>query len=181
MGFDDRDAFVEAFKAHGSPLDGRQLGQLIRDKAAAFQEVIAAGVPAYPGVVELIRETAAQLPLALCSGALPSDIDPILAQLGIASAFDVIVTAAEVSASKPDPASYALAVARLADRHPRLQIEPGHCLAIEDTPAGIASATGAGVAVLALTNSYPESMLAGAVLVVPSLVGITLSELKLLL
>jgi beta-phosphoglucomutase len=181
MGFDDRDAFVAAFKAAGRGLDAPALDRLIRDKAAAFQEVIAAGVPPYPGVVDLVREIAAEHPLALCSGALPSDIEPIIAGLGIATSFDVIVTAADVSASKPDPASYALAVARLAECHPGLVVEARECLAIEDTPAGIASATGAGVAVLALTNSYPEAMLTGAVRIVSSLAEVRLSDLRRLL
>jgi beta-phosphoglucomutase len=181
MGFDDRDAFMEAFTSAGRALDGQMLEWLIGDKAAAFQQIISVGVTAYPGVVELVGEIAAQLPLALCSGALPSDIEPIISQLGLASAFSVIVTAADVSASKPDPASYALAVARLAERHPTLQIEPRHCLAIEDTPAGIASASGAGVAVLALTNSYPAAHLASAIRIVPSLADVRLADLRQLL
>ncbi|HEX9024500.1 MAG TPA: HAD family phosphatase, partial [Geobacteraceae bacterium] len=40
---------------------------------------------------------------------------------------------------------------------------------IEDTPAGIASAKGAGLKVLAVTNSYAEQELAGADRVVSSL------------
>ncbi|HZV81371.1 MAG TPA: HAD hydrolase-like protein, partial [Geobacteraceae bacterium] len=55
MGFDDRDAFREAFKVHGLRLRDGQLSELIDAKAACFQEVIAAGVKPYPGVVELIR------------------------------------------------------------------------------------------------------------------------------
>ena len=62
---------------------------------------------------------AAGRPLALCSGALRSDIDPILAQLGVARCFDVIVSADDVRRSKPDPESYALAFARLSRDTPR--------------------------------------------------------------
>ena len=153
---------------------------LIDEKGRAFQRTIATGVEPYPGVVELIRSIAGNLPLALCSGALPSDIHPILTQLGIDGAFDVIVTAADVAASKPDPESYALAVARLAARFPDHGDHSRTCLAIEDTPAGIASATGAGLKVLAVTNSYPEERLGGACKVVQSLVGIDLEGLRLL-
>ena len=181
MGFDDRDGFHEAFRAGGRPLAAGELDDLIERKAQAFQEIIASGVPAYPGVVGLVREIAGTLPLALCSGALPSDIEPIVRQLGIDSAFDVVVTAADVAASKPDPASYALAVERLAARFPQNgAIAPRTCLAIEDTPAGIASATGAGLSVVAVTNSYPADRLSGAVRVVDSLAVLTLSDLKTL-
>lgn len=180
IGFDDRDAFREAFNAGGERIDERVLRDAIDEKARAFLRAIASGVEPYPGVIPLIRSLAGNLPLALCSGALPSDIHPILKQLGIDGAFDIIVTAADVRASKPDPESYLLAVARLKDAFPGNGIVPGNCLAIEDTPAGIASASGAGLNVLAVTNSYPEENLTGANRVVTSLAGIDAEGLRLL-
>ena len=181
IGFDDRDAFREAFSAGGKQIDDGMLNRLIEEKARAFQRTITAGVEPYPGVVALIRSIAGNLPLALCSGALPSDINPILKQLGIDDVFDVIVTAADVAASKPDPESYGLAVSRLRTVFPEKGIIPGNCLAIEDTPAGIASASGAGLKTLAVTNSYPEESLGTADKVVQSLVGIDMDGLRLLL
>jgi beta-phosphoglucomutase len=180
IGFDDRDAFREAFGRGGVRLDEQRLRELIDEKAGAFQRAIASGVEPYAGVVPLIRSIAGNLPLALCSGALPSDIHPILNQLGIDGAFDTVVTAADVRASKPDPESYLLAVKRLADLFPANRIGGDGSLAIEDTPAGIDSAAGAGMKVLAVTNSYPEERLAGADKIVPSLVGIDLEGLRLL-
>ena len=180
LGFDDRDAFREAFRAGGLPLSDRDLRALMDSKAGAFQDIVSVGVAPYPGVVELIRSISGALPLALCSGALRSDIDPILAQLDLTGAFDALVTADEVAASKPDPESYRLAVQRLRDLYPG-RIDAAASLAIEDTPAGIASATGAGLKVLAVTNSYPKDRLAGAFRVVDSLAGIDLEGLRLLL
>ncbi|WP_298271263.1 HAD family phosphatase [Geobacter sp.] len=178
MGFDDRDAFREAFRAGGRTLAGHELERLIEHKAAAFQEIIAGGVPAYSGVVELIRSIRGRFPLGLCSGALRGDILPILAGLGLSDAFDVLVTAEEVAASKPNPASYRLAAERLAAAFPERGITPPTCLAIEDTPAGIASATGAGMPVVAVTNSYPADQLRGAFLVVDSLADLRLETLQ---
>jgi beta-phosphoglucomutase len=180
IGFDDRDAFREAFSRGGGQVDEQRLRDLIDEKAGAFQRAIASGVEPYPGVISLIRSIAGNLPLALCSGALPSDIHPILKQLGIDNAFDVIVTATDVQASKPAPESYLLAVARLRTLFPENGIVAGNCLAIEDTPAGIASAGGADLKVLAVTNSYPGESLGGADKVVSSLVGIDLEGLRLL-
>ena len=40
-----------------------------------------------------------------------------------------------------------------------LNLSPGQVLAIEDTPAGISAAKGAGLGVIAVTNSYPASHL----------------------
>lgn len=176
MGFDDRDAFREAFRVVGRSLDAGMLERLIEAKAAAFQ-TLSGAVDPYPGVVELIRTLSDSLPVALCSGALRCDILPILQGLGLDRAFTVLVTADEVAASKPDPASYSLAVERLAATYPERGISPATCLAIEDTPAGIASATGAGIPVLAVTNSYPATVLTGAVKIVDSLAALSLETL----
>jgi beta-phosphoglucomutase len=178
MGFDDREAFLEAFKVNGRDLSATELGELIDRKASIFEEIISDGIKAYPGAVELIRDLSGELPLALCSGALSSDIAPILNQLEINNAFDVIVTAEDVAASKPDPESYVQAVNRLNAIFPEKLIMPWECLAIEDTPAGITSAQTAGIPVLAVTNSYPIEKLDGAVCVIKSLGEVTLGSLR---
>jgi len=178
MGFDDREAFLAAFKVKGQDLSAPELGGLIAKKASIFDEIIREGINPYPGALELIRDLSEQLPLALCSGALSSDIVPILKQFEITNAFDVIVTAEDVAASKPDPESYVRAVRKLNAVFPDKLILPRECLAIEDTPAGIASAQTAGIPVLAVTNSYPTEKLGGSVCVVSSLGDITLEKLR---
>jgi beta-phosphoglucomutase len=178
MGFDDREAFQEAFKANGVDLSASKLAELIAAKASVFEEIVRDGIKPYPGALELIRDLAGELPLALCSGALSSDIIPILEQFGILNAFDVIVTAEDVAASKPDPESYAQAVQRLKAVFPDKAIMSPHCLAIEDTPAGIESAQAAGIPVLAVTNSYPSEKLGGAVCVIHSLAEVSLEKLQ---
>ena len=163
MGFDDRDAFREAFRAKGIDLDGANLANLVAAKSRAFQEGIRSGVTTYPGAVSMIESLhAAGQPLALCSGALRSDIDPILVQMGVARRFGVIVSADDVRRSKPDPESYALAFGRLSERYAALLTVPEKSVAVEDTPAGIRSAKGAGLRVLAVTNSYGAEELAEA-------------------
>lgn len=181
MGFDDREAFREAFRAHQKTVDEKDLENLIARKAEIFQMVISNGIKPYPGVVELIDSLYGNIPLALCSGALTSDIQPILMNLELQGRFDVIVTAEDVTVSKPDPASYVLAYSRLSSKYPSMHITPENCLAIEDTPAGIESANAAGISVLAVSNSYSKDKLSSAVLVVDSLNNLTLRHLRELL
>jgi beta-phosphoglucomutase len=178
MGFDDRDAFREAFRVNSLPLDELALAGLIAAKAALFHDVAAEGVAPYPGVVELVRSLSGKVPLAICSGALRSDIEPVLRMLSLADAFDCMVTAEEVAASKPDPACYRLAVQRLQQLFPDAGITAAQTVAIEDTPAGIHAAKGAGLQVLAVTNSYPAASLAAADRVVAALAGISVKELR---
>ncbi|ALC16576.1 haloacid dehalogenase [Desulfuromonas soudanensis] len=182
MGFDDRDGFRAFFALAGQGLEASLLGELMAAKATAFQTIVADGVVPYPGVLELIDALAKTTPLALCSGALRSDILPVLEKFNFEGVFQVIVTADDVAVSKPDPASYRLAVESLAQILPDLGVSPGTVLAIEDTPAGIASARGAGLAVLGVTNNYPAGQLVrqGCLLVLDSLEGVTPAGLEAL-
>jgi beta-phosphoglucomutase len=176
----------------GCPQGGKDLSldELITKKAAAFQALLESdGAAALPGAVKLIQNLSGNIPLAICSGALLEDILPILGKLGIENAFDTIVTANDTHISKPDSAPYRLAAERLAvaapdgrgTRRPAASTDTEFGLAIEDTPAGIASAKGAGLKVLAVTNSYEHEFLAEADAVIDSLEGLTLKAINSLL
>jgi sugar-phosphatase len=73
---------------------------------------------------------------------------------------DVMVTAEDVSAGKPDPAGY-----RLAAR--RLQVDPAECLIFEDAAVGIRAGEAAGAHVMVITATHvhplqtPHTTLAG--------------------
>ena len=175
MGLDDRDAFREAFRVHGRVLDEEALKDLLSLKSGIFQEVIRDGVRAYPGAIPLVESLHARgLPLAINTGALRSDIAPILARLGISRCFPLAVTADDVRRSKPDPESYRLAFTRLRQAYPPQVSSAEACLAIEDTPAGIRSAKQAGLRVLAVTNSYAGKELAEADYLTETLEGVRL-------
>jgi beta-phosphoglucomutase len=176
MGFDDRDAFLEAFRAHGKDLDDRRLKHLVASKSAIFLDIVRNGVRAYPGTVSLITSlNASGLPLAISSGALRSDILPILDILGITRCFPHVISADDVRKSKPDPECYSLAFRRLKQTHSLLVSTPDRCLAIEDTPAGIRSAKLAGLNVLAVTNSYSGKQLTEADYLTDSLENVRIS------
>ena len=172
IGFDDRDAFRHAFSAKDLLLDQETLRQLIDRKASVFNEILCSGVIAYPGVVELIHLLHThKIPLAICSGALRSDIEPILAMLNIADYFKVVVTADDVAASKPAPECYELAFQKLLSAY-NSSFSKVTTIAIEDTPAGISAATAAGLKVCAVTNSYPAARLKQATFIVESLASL---------
>jgi beta-phosphoglucomutase len=170
IGFDDRDAFIEAFREAGRPLDEAALTQLIRAKGEVLQTIIAHGISSFPGVAALVRELAAhKIPLAVASGALRREVDTFIAGLGLAGLFSVIVAADDVKKSKPDPETYL----KVLDQLSRLRLlqagQTEFCVAIEDTPAGIESAKGAGLSVVGVTNSFPAAQLTTADHVVGSL------------
>lgn len=178
VGFDDRDAFTYMLSKLGKPADAATLARLIDDKAKAFEDIVRQGMDTIPGVVALIAQLKDEdVPYAIASGATTRDIQTILAGLKL-DGFDPIITADMVPQSKPDPTSYALAVQGLARRRPELQLQPGDCLAIEDTAAGLASAAGAGLMRLGLTTTGQADALSQAQRILPDLQGIHLAQLQ---
>lgn len=182
IGFDDRDAF--ALLLEEAPPDAvaeprrEQIARLCAQKQTAFERLVEAGITPMPGAVELLDEAAAQMPVAIASGATRADLQLILGQLNRWDAVHAIVSADDVQRSKPDPESYAKAVRQLAERFPDLALQPGECLAIEDTAAGIASAEGAGLITLGLTTTGPPDKLQAARRIITSLDGIALADLR---
>lgn len=168
MGFDDRDALEYAFTSHNMPLNHSLRDNYMHLKAESFQRLATEkSLEPYPGVRDLIQHWHGRLPQAICSGALLRDILPLLQRLGLSEYFDAVITADQVSASKPDPETYGQGLNALNLEHGPL--EPSQCLAVEDTPTGITSAKGAGLYVLAVGHTHPESDLQDADRVVSSL------------
>ena len=78
------EVITEAFRVHGRDLSPERLSELISDKSRAFHAILRGGVRPLPGAVPLIRSIRSRgIPLAISSGALRSDIDPILDHLGL--------------------------------------------------------------------------------------------------
>lgn len=178
MGFDDRDAFSAIFSDAGRRLRPEDLSALIHEKARIFQELAAEGVSLYPGVLQLICRLRADVPLALCSGALRTDVEPILEKFGLKDAFVVWVTAEDVPVSKPDPAPYVEVLRRLAAQFPQNLITPPACVAIEDTPAGVAAAKRAGLKVLAVAHTHETASLQEADRIAESLEMVSPADLE---
>ena len=86
--------------------------------------------------------------------------------------FPVTVCGDDVPVTKPDPAPYQLA-AKLLD------VDPARCVALEDSPNGVASATAAGCLVVA-APSFVAVPAAPGRLVVRSLADVTLGTLRAL-
>lgn len=170
VGLDDRDAIRAAFKDRALLRD--EMDELVARKGRAFLAAAASAQP-YPGMRTWLRFLRGRVPLALCSGALPTDIAPILRRFKLGGLFDVVVTAADVRQSKPHPQSYRLAIRRLRRCFPERHFPSGRCLAVEDTVAGIRSAKAAGLKVLALAHTHPARDLSEADYCLESFAGIS--------
>ncbi len=163
IGFDDRGAFAHTFRLHGRALDAATARRLETAKAAAVQAMIDGGdFTALAGVDTFVRcMAAAGYPMAICSGALRSEIERMLDGIGLRSFFPIIVAAEDVTVSKPDPTCYLLTVQRLA-AHAGVPLTPADCLVIEDAPTVIHNVQAVGFRALGVATSYPIAALSGA-------------------
>ncbi len=130
-------------------------------------------LPWRPGAQELIAAVrAARLPAALVTSTPRELVDLAMGTLGAAS-FDAVVCGDEVRHTKPHPEPYLRAAALLG-------ADPARCVAIEDSPAGVASAEAAGCPVLVAPSEVRVPPGPGRT-VVADLVGITVADLTGLL
>lgn len=174
IAFDDRDNFRQMAADFGFDVSDGRLEAFIADKAVAFETIAREGLTALPGAVELMRTAREAMPVAICSGALRSDIEAILPGMGddLLGGLSTMVTADDVERSKPDPACYTLTAVQLG-------VDAANCVAIEDTPAGLTAARGAGMKTIAVTNSFPHVALAAhADRVVDTLDGVGVETIR---
>ncbi|MDI6100143.1 HAD family phosphatase [Actinoplanes sp. NEAU-A12] len=107
------------------------------------QELFSEGLVWRPGAMELLLAVrAAGIPTALVTSTGRRLVEVALKTLG-AENFDVVVCGDEVERPKPDPEPYRTAAALLG-------VPISSCVAIEDSPSGVASAFAAGARVLAV-------------------------------
>ena len=92
--------------------------------------------------------------MAIGSAAIPFNIDFVLDTLGIRPYFSAIVSADDVTLSKPHPETF-LKAAQLLDA------APATCIVFEDVPKGVEAAARAGMPAVVLTTTHPASDFAG--------------------
>lgn len=179
LGYDDRACFIEVLCDNSRTPDAADdlfIQELIDRKAEYYRQAIQERMLLFPGVVDLVRRSAAEFPLAIASGALKSEIEWVLEQGEMRDYFHVIVAAEDVSACKPDPEGYNKALEML-NAALITELQPQECLVIEDSVAGVEAAKAAGMRCLAVTNSYKAEELRAADKVVNSLAEVDLKTL----
>ncbi len=143
---DDREFLAELFAERGiaeGPID-----DWVRKKQVLAVQLLNDAPRVFPGVVGLIQELQGIVRLGVVSGTWRENIKTVLDAAGLAGSFDLIVAKEDVTAAKPAPDAYQLALERL-------RLAASSTVAIEDSPAGLASARAAGIRVIAVGHRRP--------------------------
>ncbi|HNY77967.1 MAG: HAD family phosphatase [Sedimentisphaerales bacterium] len=171
------EAFVKAgARVHGLELNDAQAhaGAELRERYLA-EAVRAEGLPAFPGVLDLIRSALGEngFRLAIATSATRELSEAILDAVKVPHQKMVYVSGSEVTKKKPDPQIFLIAIRRLG-------IEAARCIVFEDAPSGVQAARAAGARCVAVTNTVPAEELAGADRICDSLEEIDLNSLRAL-
>jgi sugar-phosphatase len=117
-------------------------GQVDRDEVDDADSVVA-----YPGAAELL---AGPIPVAIVTSGSTELATARLRGAGL-EVPEVMVTADSITNGKPHPEPFLLGAEALG-------LDPARCLVLEDAPAGIESASAAGIPVVAVRTTHPDEV-----------------------
>jgi beta-phosphoglucomutase len=118
------------------------------EKEKRYQEEFLPHLRLLPGLPEFLeRAYQRHVPVAIGSAAIPFNIDFVLDNLDIRHYFKTIVSADDVTLSKPHPETFLKAAALLG-------VAPADCLVFEDVPKGAEAAQNAGMKAVVLTTTH---------------------------
>ena len=158
---------ISAFltQVEGAVPDPQRVERLQRAKQHHYNALVEQGaLRLRPGVERLIRSARLSgLPQAIVTTSSRTAVQALLNQLlpDHDACFSLWVCGEDVPRKKPDPAAYALALARL-------DLPPAEAIALEDSGNGVAAATGAGITTVVTCSGSsateaPEAFAAAAV------------------
>ncbi|MBD1394218.1 HAD family hydrolase [Mucilaginibacter glaciei] len=125
-----------------------EMQQISLEKERRYQQAFLPHLALLPGLQDFIESAHKHnIPMAIASAAIPFNIDFVLDNLNIRQYFKAIVSADDVTISKPHPETF-LKAAQL------LGVKPADCTVFEDTPKGVECAANAGMAAVVLTTTH---------------------------
>lgn len=124
-------------------------------QAASEREIVA-----YPGAADLLRSLPKDRWAVVTSARREVSLRHL--DIGGLPIPDVLVAAEDTPRGKPDPSGYRLAAGRLG-------VPAEQCVAVEDAPAGVRAARGAGMKVIALSTTHDVRDLTEADVVIGAL------------
>jgi len=167
VGFDLLDSAHELRTRGGVDLEREAIVEWLLDGVIAR---VTDELPWRPGAPDLLAECAAAgVPCALVTMSWRRLADAVISAAP-AGSFVTSITGDEVGQGKPDPEPYRAAAAALG-------VAPDRCVAIEDSPTGVASAMAAGCATLGVPHVVPVAAAPGLT-IIDSLVGVDVAALR---
>jgi HAD superfamily hydrolase (TIGR01509 family) len=164
-------AYQDAFRAHGAAVSdheyaehwvrsGRGITEWLSErgltldpialrahKSRCYLDLLISELRPMEGALTLLERLHNRKKLALASSSYPDSVEGVLAGLGIAHYFQVIVTGLDVPQVKPAPDIFLAAAEQLG-------ATPSQCVVLEDAEKGVIAASRAGMRCIAIPNFH---------------------------
>jgi beta-phosphoglucomutase len=178
LGLSDLDFFKLLVDKGTLKIPHNRIEDLIKQKNKVFETLAKTEGKIIEGVREFLKMLHENnIPMAICSGALLTEIELVLQQANLRSFFKVIVSAEQIKKGKPHPDCFLLTLQKLNERR-SLPLLPCQCVVIEDSYWGLQAAKAAKMHTIAVTNSYDASQLALAEKIVTHLNKLSMTDLQ---
>ena len=164
-GITNRKFYNELFDNRNLKFD---LNEILNKTFQTYDELLKTEAKSFLGAIDLPRSLSEKYNLALVSGSTKNQVNIVLSKFDIKNLFKVIVTADDITSSKPNPEGYLLAANKL-------NVSPQECLVLEDGEQGVKAAKSAGMKVVGVINNS-EQDLSLADLIVKDLTEINLDR-----
>jgi HAD superfamily hydrolase (TIGR01509 family) len=161
LGLPDRECLAAVWGHANVPLPALRLDALVAEKRACYAE-LSRTAALYPRVAAALRRLRRRYILAIASGAFRDEIEPVLVRAEVRDLFSAVVGADDVGAGKPAPEPFLQALVKINAAACGASLTAADCIAVEDSPHGIAAAHAAGMRCIAVTTTHAASELAAA-------------------
>ncbi len=142
----------QIFDKHGFNGDATEHAE---QKDSYFRELIKTDLKTIPGAFDFVASAKRDHKIGICSATNKKNMDAIAAALGFDKLADVWLARQDVKNNKPAPDVYLKAAEMLGSN-------ADECVVFEDSKPGIEAGKRAGMIVVALRTSHPDSELARA-------------------
>lgn len=162
LGMNDEVFLKTIYEREGKSVNDDKLPELIEAKTSKWREKVDKQIPLFEGIDDFIKRMENDFTLGLVSMARRPEIDFVLDKTGLRSSFSAIVSAEDISTTKPDPECYRegfrlIDIARTSVG--KTPITRRQCVVIEDSPQGIISGKLVRLKTLGVTNTVSAERL----------------------
>jgi beta-phosphoglucomutase len=178
LGLSDLDCFKALIDKKILQKPAKGIENLAKEKTEVFEMLAKTEGRIIEGVRDFLQMLSQnKIPMAICSGALLTEIELVLEQARLRPFFEAIVSAEYVKKGKPSPEGFLLTLKKL---NHKLQdpILSKQCVVIEDSHWGLEAAKAAGMHRVAVTNSYDANQLTLAEKIVTKLGELNIDDLQ---
>jgi beta-phosphoglucomutase len=177
LGFNDNDCYSLLVEKGLLKMSEQEINAIMDQKKRIFEQLSKTEGKMIEGVRDFLTMLEQNnVPMAICSGSLLTEVEMVLEEARLRNLFEVIVSGEQVKKGKPDPEGFILTLKRLNENRED-SITAKQCIAIEDSHWGLEAAKAAGMHTIAVTNSYDAEQLSMADKIVDRLNELSMDDL----